>query len=95
VRERVEDKLREEEAKSPSETPSGSGRNSPVVGGSSDRKTDAEKRFEAIQRQRVSMVHMGAALPSHHKLRWHIVLRSWLARRTRIVSTNSTRNLKR
>lgn len=36
-------------------TPSGSGRNSPAVEGSSNssRKTDAEKRFEEVQRKRV------------------------------------------
>lgn len=34
-------------------SPSGSGRNSPAIGGSSDKKTPAEKRFEEIQKKRV------------------------------------------
>ena len=35
-------------------SPSGSGRNTPDVGGSNDKKTDAERRFEEVQKQRVS-----------------------------------------
>lgn len=34
-------------------TPSGSGRNSPAIVGTSDRKTAAEKRFEEVQKKRV------------------------------------------
>jgi protein FAM32A len=43
----------EESAKA---SPSGSGRNSPAIAGSSDeRKTDAEKRFKEVQRKRVRL----------------------------------------
>ncbi|KAF9486291.1 DUF1754-domain-containing protein [Pholiota conissans] len=34
-------------------TPSGSGRNSPAIASSSVRKTDAEKRFEEVQKRRL------------------------------------------
>ncbi|KAI0319787.1 hypothetical protein OF83DRAFT_1108546 [Amylostereum chailletii] len=35
-------------------SPSGSGRNSPAIAGSSaDRKTEAERRFQEVQRKRV------------------------------------------
>ncbi|KAJ7207384.1 hypothetical protein B0H12DRAFT_1330241 [Mycena haematopus] len=53
-RERVKElRLREEAAASKSSTP-GSGRNSPAPSGSSDRKTDAERRFEEAQRRRLA-----------------------------------------
>ncbi|KAJ7170060.1 DUF1754-domain-containing protein [Mycena filopes] len=52
-RERVKDLVREEAAASKSSLP-GSGTNSPAPGGSSDRKTDAEKRFEEVQRRRLA-----------------------------------------
>ncbi|KAJ7040428.1 hypothetical protein C8F04DRAFT_1083538 [Mycena alexandri] len=51
-RERVKDLLREEAAASRSSLP-GSGTNSPAPSGSSDRKTDAERRFEEVQRRRL------------------------------------------
>ncbi|OJT10059.1 hypothetical protein TRAPUB_13415 [Trametes pubescens] len=35
-------------------TPSGSGRNSPAIVGTSDRKTAAEKRFEEVQKKRLA-----------------------------------------
>jgi protein FAM32A len=38
-------------------SPSGSSRNSPAVGGSDDKKTDAERRFEEVQKRRVSGLH--------------------------------------
>ncbi|KAI4528322.1 DUF1754-domain-containing protein [Schizophyllum commune Loenen D] len=52
-RKRVKELLLKNDDDGPS--PSGSGRNSPAVGGSSsvDRRTDAEKRFEEIQRRRL------------------------------------------
>jgi protein FAM32A len=34
-------------------SPSGSGRSSPAVGGSSVKKTEAERRFEEVQKRRV------------------------------------------
>ncbi|KAG6868887.1 hypothetical protein C0993_008635 [Termitomyces sp. T159_Od127] len=37
-----------------SESPSGSGSNSPAPGGSSSRKTEAEKRFEEVQKRRLA-----------------------------------------
>ncbi|KAJ7786504.1 DUF1754-domain-containing protein [Mycena metata] len=52
-RERVKDLLREEAAGSRSSLP-GSGSNSPAPSGSSDRKTDAERRFEEVQRRRLA-----------------------------------------
>ncbi|GBE77730.1 hypothetical protein BKA93DRAFT_757808 [Sparassis latifolia] len=48
----VELLLREEEAKA--ESPSGSSRNSPALGSSSDKKTAAEKRFEEVQKKRLA-----------------------------------------
>ncbi|KAJ7361557.1 DUF1754-domain-containing protein [Mycena olivaceomarginata] len=52
-RDRVKElRLREEAAASKSSAP-GSGSNSPAPGGSSDRKTDAERRFEEVQRRRL------------------------------------------
>ncbi|KAF8216033.1 hypothetical protein K438DRAFT_1561345 [Mycena galopus ATCC 62051] len=53
-RERVKElRLQEEAAASKSSTP-GSGSNSPAPSGSSDRKTDAERRFEEVQRRRLA-----------------------------------------
>ncbi|KAJ7925963.1 DUF1754-domain-containing protein [Mycena leptocephala] len=53
-RERVKElRLREEAAASKSSLP-GSGSNSPAPSGSSDRKTDAERRFEEVQRRRLA-----------------------------------------
>ena len=43
--------LKEDDYKTGS--PSGSGRNSPAVGGSNSKKTEAERRFEEIQKRRV------------------------------------------
>ncbi|KZT02446.1 DUF1754-domain-containing protein [Laetiporus sulphureus 93-53] len=48
----LESALKVEEAKSGS--PSGSGRSSPVVSSSSDRKTAAERRFEEVQKKRLA-----------------------------------------
>ncbi|KAI0639588.1 DUF1754-domain-containing protein [Trametes polyzona] len=48
----LERAIKEDEAKVVS--PSGSGRNSPAVASSSDRKTAAEKRFEEVQRKRLA-----------------------------------------
>ncbi|EIW87038.1 DUF1754-domain-containing protein [Coniophora puteana RWD-64-598 SS2] len=53
-REKVKELLLKDEEGSPRDSPSGSGRNSPAVGGSNDRKTDAEKRFEEAQRRRLA-----------------------------------------
>ncbi|EIN13975.1 DUF1754-domain-containing protein [Punctularia strigosozonata HHB-11173 SS5] len=53
-RERAEDTLRKEEERSRSGTPSGSNKDLPAVSGSNEKKTEAEKRFEAIQRQRMA-----------------------------------------
>lgn len=53
-RERVKDLLMRSDDDTKKGSPSGSARNSPAPGGSNDRKTDAEKRFEAIKRERVS-----------------------------------------
>ena len=36
-------------------SPSGSGRNSPAVGGSNSKKTEAERRFEETQKRRVRL----------------------------------------
>ncbi|KAF7339317.1 hypothetical protein MSAN_02145300 [Mycena sanguinolenta] len=55
-RERVRELLLREEvaaSASKSSTP-GSGSNSPAPSGTSDRKTDAEKRFEEVQRRRLA-----------------------------------------
>lgn len=51
-RERVKELLFEEEESA--KTLPSSGRNSPAVSGSSDRKTEAERRFEEVQKRRVS-----------------------------------------
>ncbi|KAJ6604840.1 hypothetical protein DFH09DRAFT_1123922 [Mycena vulgaris] len=53
-RERVKDLLFREEAEALKSSLPGSGTNSPAPGGSSDRKTDAEKRFEEVQRRRLA-----------------------------------------
>ncbi|KAF7347683.1 hypothetical protein MVEN_01525400 [Mycena venus] len=53
-RERVKElRLREEAAASKSSLP-GSGSNSPAPSGTPDRKTDAERRFEEVQRRRLA-----------------------------------------
>ncbi|KAI0756828.1 DUF1754-domain-containing protein [Daedaleopsis nitida] len=48
----LERAIKEDEAKSAS--PAGSGRNSPAIAGSSDRKTAAERRFEEVQKKRLA-----------------------------------------
>ena len=53
-RDRVVELLLKEDDAVKTGSPSGSGRNSPAVGGSSNNKTDAERRFEEVQTQRVS-----------------------------------------
>jgi protein FAM32A len=46
--------VNQDEGQSSKASPSGSGRNSPALGGSSDdKKTAAEKRFQEVQRKRV------------------------------------------
>ncbi|KAF9459831.1 hypothetical protein BDZ94DRAFT_1224188 [Collybia nuda] len=51
-RERVKELLFQEEESH--KTPSSSGRNSPATSGSSSRKTEAEKRFEEVQKRRLA-----------------------------------------
>ncbi|PFH49702.1 hypothetical protein AMATHDRAFT_4705 [Amanita thiersii Skay4041] len=51
-RDRAKESALSQEASSIS--PSGSSRNSPAIAGSSSRKTEAEKRFEEVQRQRLA-----------------------------------------
>ncbi|KAJ6621175.1 hypothetical protein B0H10DRAFT_2019107 [Mycena sp. CBHHK59/15] len=53
-RERVKDLLFREEAEASKSALSGSGSNSPAPGGGSDRKTEAERRFEEVQRRRLA-----------------------------------------
>ncbi|KAJ7293151.1 hypothetical protein C8J57DRAFT_1111396 [Mycena rebaudengoi] len=53
-RERVKDLLFREEAEASRNALSGSGSNSPAPGGSSDRKTEAERRFEEVQKRRLA-----------------------------------------
>ncbi|EPQ60417.1 DUF1754-domain-containing protein [Gloeophyllum trabeum ATCC 11539] len=48
-----EARLKEEVVKSSSPA-AGSSRNSPAIGGSSDRKTEAERRFEETQKRRMA-----------------------------------------
>ncbi|KAF9015628.1 hypothetical protein BDQ17DRAFT_1269593 [Cyathus striatus] len=50
--ERVKELLFKED--SGSNSPSGSGRNSPSIVGSSSRKTEAERRFEEVQKRRLA-----------------------------------------
>ncbi|KAJ7492444.1 hypothetical protein FB451DRAFT_1218325 [Mycena latifolia] len=53
-RERTKDLLFREEAEALKNSLPGSGSNSPAPSGSSDRKTDAERRFEEVQRRRLT-----------------------------------------
>jgi len=53
-RDRVVELLLKEDDAVKTGSPSGSGRNSPAVGGSSNNKTDAERRFEEVQTQRLA-----------------------------------------
>ncbi|KAJ8597626.1 putative C31G5.21 protein [Rhizopogon salebrosus TDB-379] len=53
-RERVKELLFKEEAELANGSPSGSNRDSPALPGNSDRKTDAERRFEEAQRRRLA-----------------------------------------
>ncbi|KAK7064080.1 hypothetical protein R3P38DRAFT_2822293 [Favolaschia claudopus] len=53
-RERVKELRRREEAAASKGSTPGSGSNSPAPSGSSDRKTDAERRFEEVQRERLA-----------------------------------------
>ncbi|KAN0133211.1 DUF1754 domain containing protein [Lactarius tabidus] len=47
--------VNQDEGQSSKASPSGSGRNSPAIGGSSDdKKTAAEKRFQQVQRKRLN-----------------------------------------
>lgn len=59
-RERVKELLFQED--DALKTPSGSGRNSPATDGSASRKTEAEKRFEEVQKRRVRLL-----LPVPHR----------------------------
>jgi protein FAM32A len=56
-RDRVKELLLKEDDTVKTGSPSGSSRNSPAVGGSNDKKTDAERRFEEVQKRRVSGLH--------------------------------------
>ncbi len=59
-RERIKELVEQDEAQLvPSGSNAGSGRNSPAT--TSSRKTDAERRFEEIQRERVSRLGFGMA----------------------------------
>ncbi|KAF7307092.1 hypothetical protein MIND_00502500 [Mycena indigotica] len=62
--ERLKDLIREEAVASGSSQP-GSGSNSPAPSAPSDRKTDAERRFEQIQRRRLSEKVAKVAAKSH------------------------------
>ncbi|EGO31050.1 hypothetical protein SERLADRAFT_376595 [Serpula lacrymans var. lacrymans S7.9] len=53
-RERVKELLFKDEDDVTSGSPQGSSRNSPAIGGSSDKKTEAERRFEDVQRRRLA-----------------------------------------
>ncbi|TFK56660.1 DUF1754-domain-containing protein [Heliocybe sulcata] len=56
-KERQLERLREARLKKEavtSSSPAGSSRNSPAVGGSNDRKTEAERRFEETQKRRMA-----------------------------------------
>ncbi|KIJ26910.1 hypothetical protein M422DRAFT_216087 [Sphaerobolus stellatus SS14] len=63
ARERVQEKTTD--VASSSNTPSGSGRNSPAV---QSKKTEAERRFEEIQRQRLAQ-RVAKLAPKAHKER--------------------------
>jgi protein FAM32A len=52
-KQRVKELLFKESDDAVKDSPSGSARNSPVPGHSGTRKTEAEKRFENAQRERV------------------------------------------
>ena len=56
-RDHVKELLLKEDDTVKTGSPSGSSRNSPAVGGSNDKKTDAERRFEEVQKRRVSSLH--------------------------------------
>nr|AFB35533.1 putative C31G5.21 protein [Volvariella volvacea] len=53
-KERLKQILLEEKVTSASPPPGSNGRNSPAVPASSSRKTEAEKRFEEVQRRRLA-----------------------------------------
>ncbi|KAI0361427.1 DUF1754-domain-containing protein [Trametes cingulata] len=59
----LERAIQEDEAKTAS--PSGSGRNSPAVASTSERKTAAERRFEEVQRKRLAEKVARLANKSH------------------------------
>lgn len=52
-RDRVKELLFKEDDSVKAGSPSGSGRNSPAIGESGRKKTDAERRFEEVQKRRV------------------------------------------
>ncbi|KDQ63281.1 hypothetical protein JAAARDRAFT_168940 [Jaapia argillacea MUCL 33604] len=60
-----EARLKEDEEEAKSGSPSTSSRNSPAVGGSNDRKTDAERRFEETQKRRLAEKVARLANKSH------------------------------
>jgi hypothetical protein len=81
---------------------SGSSRNSPAPpGSSSDRKTDAEKRFEEVQRKRVSLQPLVSSFRISQNSTWSAIcsslirLRNWPIPPTRTVSTSSIPSWKR
>jgi protein FAM32A len=57
-RNRVKELLLKEDDTSKTGSPSGSGRSSPAIGGSNGKKTDAERRFEEVQKRRVRELAM-------------------------------------
>jgi len=65
-REREKDRVKELLKQQDKSSPSGSGRNSPAMGGSesSSRKTDAERRFEEVQKKRVRSMQL--LLPTNY-----------------------------
>ncbi|THV07542.1 DUF1754-domain-containing protein [Dendrothele bispora CBS 962.96] len=62
-RERVKQLLLKDDVDQSS--PSGSGRNSPAAGGSNSRKTDAEKRFDEVQKRRLAQKVAKLATKTH------------------------------
>lgn len=47
----------EEDATLKTSSPSGSGRNSPSISSGGSKKTDAERRFEEVKKERVSLTY--------------------------------------
>ncbi|KAH7886122.1 hypothetical protein F5I97DRAFT_1927995 [Phlebopus sp. FC_14] len=64
-RERVKDLMFGEDANTPSGSASASNRGSPPLSGGNDRKTDAERRFEEVQRRRLAQKVAKLARKTH------------------------------